>query len=118
MSNPTTSTSAPASNNTAGVRRMRIGHGFHPDRLRWLQDRYPEYLAAQERGHPVKFWNNVLAEYWETFNWKVALGDAPNDGPDREERLSPEDAELKRMMVCIVTRKIKCWFRYHGGNGI
>jgi hypothetical protein len=51
---------------------------FQGKRLQFLEEFYPTYTNASNRGKTRDIWDDMFAKYWGTFPWRLPLKQDPD----------------------------------------
>jgi hypothetical protein len=74
---------------------------FQGQHLEFLNSRMPDYLETSKKGKTRTLWPNLLRDYWEKFDWRLAMNQdpAPTDLFPPESTLGVEAAATKSKVM-------------------
>jgi hypothetical protein len=62
-------------------------------RLRFLEEFYPTYADASNRGKTRDIWDDMFARYWGTFPWRLPLKQDPDPTDPTDYAKKPQNPE-------------------------
>ncbi|KAJ7726345.1 hypothetical protein B0H16DRAFT_1735660 [Mycena metata] len=93
---------------------------FHGKRYDFLVNYLEGYLEALRNSKTRDWWSTLFEEYWQLFDWRLALNEEPGDdamvlvgGQEEQEELSEEEMDRKTKVQEQIKSKIKTWYNHH-----